>query len=137
MTHPAFYLNFHLTSPMHLIAPPHHYFLWKGQERSWSGARSRLVGKVAHTQLRANKRVWIEVEGVTTLNKCALEEGAAARERALRKIVAKLSYGINLQFYEPFIWRSNNRDLLGSFSGNLPLFTNTFGSLIFEKGNVD
>ena len=62
------------------------------------------MGKVAHTQLRANKRVWIEVEGVTTLNKCALEEGAAARERALRKIVAKLSYGINLQFYEPFIY---------------------------------
>lgn len=60
-----------------------------GKELEWGW--SRMVGKLAHTQLRANKRIWIALEGVTTLNKCALEEGAAARERALRKIVVKLS----------------------------------------------
>lgn len=79
-------------------------------------------GEVAHTQMRANNRVWIALEGVTTLNKCAAEEGAAARERALRRMtVAKPSYGINPQFYESFTTRWNDncaaRLMTSPFSG--------------------
>lgn len=127
-------LSSNLPCASNRVAPPLFSMKGLGKELEWG--HSRLGGEVAHTQMRANNRVWICLEGVTTLNKCTLEEGAAARERALRRMTAvKPSYGISPQFYEPFTTFCNDNCVprSGYFRNGLKLENGPHVGMDFSK----